>query len=100
MQKLELFGMHDFELLFQKVVRDEFRDISVNINDFLKKIGYLSDFNANQDQQSDYEGNNLQFNEIKLPSSFFLQEFDSYNIKISKLGISKVAEMPKTPKIA
>lgn len=49
MQKLELFGMHDFELLFQKVVRDEFRDISVNINDFLKKIGYLSDFNANQD---------------------------------------------------
>ena len=49
MQKLELFGMHDFELLFQKVVKDELRDISVKINDFSKKIGYFSESNANQE---------------------------------------------------
>ena len=41
MQKLELFGMHDHENLFQKVVADEFRDFSENINEFMKKIGSL-----------------------------------------------------------
>jgi len=41
--------MHDHELLFQKVVKDELREISENINEFLKKIGYLTELNANLD---------------------------------------------------
>ena len=42
--------------------------------------------------------NNLHYNEIKLPMSFFLTEFTQYKNKISKEGLSKVAEMPKAPK--
>ena len=33
-----------------------------------------------------------------MPMSFFLTEFTQYKNKISKEGLSKVAEMPKAPK--